>query len=151
MTEYIAATDGEPTSLAWRVGRHMLANSPVIAHWGIELTEMAPGRSGLAMTVREDMANPFGVCHGGVLFTFADTAFGFACNSHNAQAVGASCDIRYLQPARVGDALVASAEEIWLSGRSGLYDVTVGRADGERIALLRGYARILGQPLVSDP
>lgn len=148
MTDAIAQADSDRSLLAWRVGRHMLANSPVIAHWGFELLDMAPGHSRLAMTVRDDMANPFGVCHGGVLFTFADTSFGFACNSHNAQAVGASCDIRYLQPARIGDELVASAKEVWLRGRSSLYDVAIDRTDGEQIAVLRGYARILGEPLV---
>jgi len=150
MTDAVGQASSEESLLAWRVGRHMLANSPVIAHWGFELLDMAPGYSRLTMTIRDDMANPFGVCHGGVLFTFADTCFGLACNSHNAQAVGASCDIRYLQPARVGDEVIATATEVWLRGRSSLYDVAINRADGEQISILRGYARILGEPLVES-
>ena len=83
------------------------------------------------------------------LFTFADTCFGIACNSHNAQALAASCEIKYLQPAMVGEALVATATELWRRGRGCLYDITVTKAEDEPVALLRGYARISDKPVVA--
>ena len=133
----------EPTRLAWRVGRHMLENCPAIEGWNIELLDMSPGAATLRMTITDGMANPFGVCHGGILFTLADTAFGFACNSRNQKAVGASCDMRYLQPAATGDVVIAAATEVWLKGRSSLYDVSLEREDGEPVALMRGYSRLV--------
>ena len=136
--------------LARRVARAMWQRSPVLDHWGIELVDAGPGSATLAMTVRADMDNSQGCCHGGILFTLADTAFGVACNSYNECALAVSCDIRYLQPAHLGDRLLAEAREVWRQRRTGLYTVTVTTADSDRVALFRGESRLVGGALVED-
>ncbi|MGI9385486.1 MAG: hydroxyphenylacetyl-CoA thioesterase PaaI [Methyloligellaceae bacterium] len=134
----------DPAGLARRVAESMQAASPVLRQWGIELVDVAPGAARLAMTVRDDMNNGQGVCHGGILFTLADSAFGFACNTYNEKALAVACDIRYLRPAEVGDRLIAEAGEIWRQRRTGLYGVTVSVEGGEQVALFRGEARVVG-------
>ncbi len=107
---------------------------------GIELGPVSPGSASAAMTVRPDMVNGHGICHGGYLFLLADTAFACACNSHGPPVVAAGADVAFLAPVREGDELVATAVERVLAGRSGLYDVTVRR--GEDVVLeLRGRSR----------
>ena len=96
------------------------------------------------MRVREDMVNGHAICHGGYIFTLADSAFAFACNSYDVTTVAAHCEISFLRPARLGEMLVAEAEERHRRGRSGIYDVTVRGADGETIALFRGWSRSIG-------
>lgn len=131
----------EAQALAERVGAHMFSVSPVLHHWGIELAEIGPGAATMTMTVREDMANLHRQCHGGVLFTMADGCAGFASNSYNERTVAASCDIRYLKSAEIGDVVTATATEIWKRGRSLLYDVTLTNQDGETIAIMRAHSR----------
>lgn len=118
--------------------------SPVARHWGMDVVEAEQGAVQMAMTVRADMTNTQGNCHGGVIFSLADFCFGFAANSYNDRAVAASCDIKFLKPAAVGDRLVAKASEIWKQGRSGLYDVTITNQDSETIAVMRGHSRLVG-------
>ncbi|MEV5413104.1 hydroxyphenylacetyl-CoA thioesterase PaaI [Thermopolyspora sp. NPDC052614] len=111
---------------------------------GMKLLDIAPGRARVTMTVRPDMVNGHGLCHGGLIATLADSAFALACNSHGPAAVAAGFQIDFLRPARLGDVLVADAEERALRGRSGIYDVTVRRAaDGEVVAEFRGRSRVL--------
>ncbi len=129
-------------ALATRVGEHMMENSPVLHHWGIELSEITNGAVTMRMTVRKDMSNLHGQCHGGVLFTMADACFGFAANSYNDRAVAASCEIKYLKPAEVGEEIIARATEVWRRGRSGLYDVAMTNQNGDKIAIMRGHARL---------
>ncbi|MGB8328225.1 MAG: hydroxyphenylacetyl-CoA thioesterase PaaI [Steroidobacteraceae bacterium] len=105
---------------------------------GIRIIEIAAGRARAAMRVRADMLNGHGVCHGGLIFTLADSAFAFACNSRNEATVAAGATIDFLAPAREGDELAAEAVELWRSHRSGLYEITVTNQRGERIALFRG-------------
>ena len=105
---------------------------------GIRVEEVAPGRASLSMTVADTMANGHGICHGGYIFTLADTAFAYACNSRNASTVAAGARIDFLAPARLGERLRATASEVSLRGRNGVYDVVVSREDGERLALFRG-------------
>ena len=109
---------------------------------GMEIVEIGPGRATLSMTVRPEMVNGQRIAHGGFLFTLADSAFAFACNSHNDRAVAAQGDITFLRPGKLGDKLVASAREISRSGRSGIYDVrvTVGETV---IAEFRGHSRTI--------
>ena len=111
--------------------------------------DIGPGRAAVTLTVSGSMVNGHGACHGGVLFTLADTAFGFACNSHGPQAVAHICEIVYARPVLLGDVLVASASERMLYGRSGVYDVTVTRssAEGARevVAEFRGHSRVVGK------
>lgn len=107
---------------------------------GMTIVEIAPGRAVLAMTIRDDMVNGHGSAHGGMIFALADSAFAFACNSRGAYAVAANCTIAYLAPGRVGDRLTATATETAVSGRTGIYDVTVAAHD-RVIATFRGQSR----------
>jgi acyl-CoA thioesterase len=110
---------------------------------GMEIVEIGPGRATLTMTVRPEMVNGQRIAHGGFIFALADSAFAFACNSHNDRAVAAQGDITFLRPGKLGDRLVATAREISRSGRSGIYDVrvTVGKTV---IAEFRGHSRTIG-------
>jgi acyl-CoA thioesterase len=139
MTEQILS---DADTLAARVGENMIAKSPVLQHWGIELTGITAGTSEMRMTIREDMVNLHRQCHGGVLFTMADGCFGFASNSYNDRTVAASCDINFLKPAEVGDVVTARSVEVWKRGRSGFYDVTLTNQNGEKIAIMRAHARM---------
>ncbi len=105
---------------------------------GVELLDVAPGRVRVALTVRDDMLNGHGICHGGVVFTLADAAFAFACNSHGEAMVAASTSIDFLAPAPRGARLIATAAETMRTARHGIYDVTVTAASGEAIASFRG-------------
>ena len=107
---------------------------------GMAIERVEPGRAVLSMIVRSDMLNGHGTCHGGYLFLLADSAFAFACNSHNAHSVAQHAAIDFLAPGREGDRLVATAEERSLRGRSGVYDVTVENDDGP-VAMFRGLSR----------
>ena len=119
---------------------------------GICITAVRPGFAQLTMTVREDMVNGHGVCHGGLIFTLADSAFAFACNSHNEATVAAAGAIDFLAPARAGDELTAEAHETWRTRRNGLYEIVVFNRKGERIALFRGRSyRIEGAVLPPAP
>ncbi|WP_139671049.1 hydroxyphenylacetyl-CoA thioesterase PaaI [Pseudomonas sp. F16(2018)] len=105
---------------------------------GIELLEAGPGSARLGMTVRADMIQGHGTCHGGYLFALADSAFAFACNSYDEAAVALGCSIDYVAPARLGDRLQASASEQSRKGRTGNYDVRIENQQGELIALFHG-------------
>jgi acyl-CoA thioesterase len=111
---------------------------------GMEIVEVRPGRAILAMTVKPDMVNGHRIAHGGFIFTLADSAFAFACNSHNERAVAARSDISFIRPGKLGDRLTATAREISRSGRSGIYDVRVTVDDGTVIAEFRGHSRVIG-------
>lgn len=132
--------------LAERAGRALLNGDSASQLLGICLIEVKPGYARVVMTVRPDMLNGHQTCHGGFIFTLADTAFAVACNSHNDNAVAAAASIDFLAPAVAGDELSAQATEIWRAGRSGLYEITVTNQRGARIALFRGRShRISGQ------
>jgi acyl-CoA thioesterase len=110
---------------------------------GMELEEVRPGYARLRMTVGDTMINGHDLCHGGFVFALADSAFAFACNTHGPTTVAAACDIVFVATAHRGDVLVAEAMERVRFGRSGVYDVTVRRAD-EIVAEFRGYSRTIG-------
>lgn len=111
---------------------------------GIELESVAAGRACCRLLVAEQHANGHGICHGGLVFTLADTAFAFACNGYNRATVAQHNTISFIAPARLGDTLVAEAAEQSLRGRSGVYDVRVAREDDdETIALMRGCSRVV--------
>lgn len=117
---------------------------------GIVVDGVQPGRARLRMEVREDMTNGHGICHGGFIFTLADSAFAFACNTYNRVTVAQAAKIDFLRPVRRGDELHAEAREISRGARSGLYDVEVRRADGELVACFRGNSRSSDKHLVED-
>jgi acyl-CoA thioesterase len=137
--------DQNAQALAELAGRTMFERDPASQALGMVLAEIRPGYARMTMTVRADMLNGHATCHGGYIFMLADSAFAFACNSHNLNTVGAGCTIDYLAPGRAGDVLVAEATEQALQGKTGVYDVTVKTADGRTIALFRGKShRISG-------
>jgi acyl-CoA thioesterase len=114
---------------------------------GMELVEVGEGSARVRMRVREDMINGWDICHGGIVATLADSAFALACNSRGAVTVAAGFDITFLEAVRLGDELVATAREVALRGRSGVYDVSVHRvADDAVVAELRGRSRSTGRP-----
>jgi acyl-CoA thioesterase len=117
---------------------------------GMRLAEVAPGRARVTMTVRPDMLNGHGSCHGGLVFALADSAFAFACNSHNEATVAAAAAIDFLAAARAGDELAAEARELWRSRRNGIYEITVSNQRGERIALFRGRSYRVEGPVVNE-
>ena len=105
---------------------------------GIEIIEVAPGRVRIAMTVRPDMLNGHGMCHGGIVFAFADSAFAFACNSHGDPMVAAGASIEFLAPTPRGERVIATAAEVSRSARHGIYDVAVANVSGTVLAQFRG-------------
>jgi acyl-CoA thioesterase len=141
-------SDDSAAARAMRVARAMFARDRASQALGMRIVGVRPGWARLTMTVRDEMVNGHGLCHGGVVFSLADSAFAFACNSYNDATVAAAASIDYLAAARTGDELTAEATELWRSRRSGLYEITVANQRGERIALFRGRSqRIDGQVL----
>jgi len=120
---------------------------------GMRITEIAPRRCTVSMVVRGDMTNGHAICHGGIIFTLADSAFAFACNSEGEATVAATGSIDFVAAAREGDALTAAARELWRGGRSGIYEVTVTNQTGATIALFRGRSHRIGNrsPSAQDP
>jgi acyl-CoA thioesterase len=115
---------------------------------GMQLISVEPGHAVLAMAITEAMVNGHDLCHGGYVFTLADSAFAFACNSYNQRTVAHHSAITFVNSARRGDRLVARAVERSRVGRSGIYDVTVTREEGLVIAEFRGHSRTIGGELV---
>jgi acyl-CoA thioesterase len=133
---------GDAAALAVEVGAALYARDHAARRLGIALETIAPGSACMTLTVRDDMLNGHGLCHGGVIFTLADTAFAYACNSRNRNTLAAAAEIQFLAPGRAGELLAATARERAASGRTGIYDVdVVERASGRVIALFRGRAQ----------
>ena len=107
----------------------------------MELEHVAPGEATVSFTVTDAMTNGHNTCHGGYMFTLADSAFAFACNSYNQRAVAQHCSVTFVAPAFLGDRLTARAREVSRSGRNGIYDIAVTNQNGERIAEFRGHSR----------
>jgi len=144
-------TDLTPQALAEKVAAAMYARDPASQGLGITLDGVGAGCATMSMAIRADMLNGHGSCHGGFIFTLADSAFAFACNSYNLNTVGAACTIDYLAPGRQGDVLTASAREQALAGKSGVYDVTVVNQEGRTVALFRGKSlRVGGHVLATE-
>ena len=132
-----------PDDLARACADAMWAEDDASRGLGMEIAEIKSGRATLTMTVTPEMVNGQRIAHGGFIFTLADSAFAFACNSHNERTVAAQGDITFIRPGKLGDVLVATAREISRSGRSGIYDVSV-TVDGVVIAEFRGHSRTIG-------
>jgi len=138
----------ESQALAQRVADAMFARDRASQGLGMRITRVGAGHAELTMTVRSDMVNGHAICHGGFVFTLADSAFAFACNSYNMNTVANGCTIEFLAPAHEGDVLTAVAQERAQVGRNGVYDVEVRNQAGVTIAHFRGKStRIKGEVL----
>jgi acyl-CoA thioesterase len=137
--------------LARRVGEAMFAVDTASKDTlGMELLACEPGRAVLRMTVRELHLNGHKICHGGFIFTLADSTFAFACNSHNRVTVAAGCSIEFLRPGQLGDVLTCEGLEQTLSGRHGIYDMKVTNQRGEVVAMFRGKSASIQGTVVPE-
>lgn len=119
----------------------MMRDDYASQHWGIEILKADPGDAIVTMTISREMLNGFAITHGGMIFAMADTAFAIACNETDAVTVASGADITFLKPTREGDKLTAHARRVALTGRSGIYDITVSNEAGEAVAEFRGRSR----------
>ena len=146
-----AATPQEAQSLAERVATGMYARDRASQAMGMRIAAIGPGYAELTMTVRADMLNGHAICHGGFIFTLADSAFAFACNSYNLTTVASGGAIDFVAPAREGDVLAAMARERSVSGRTGVYDIEVTNQRGETVAYFRGKSYRIKGHVVEGP
>lgn len=135
-----------PFDPAW-TATAMLRTDTAKSALGIQLLELERGRAVLSMLIRDDMANGFGITHGGMVFTLADTAFAYACNEGDMAVVASGADISFTRASFAGDVLTASASRRWLAGRNGLYDITVTDQNEAVIAEFRGRSFITNRSL----
>ncbi|KAF1052195.1 MAG: Acyl-coenzyme A thioesterase PaaI [Burkholderia gladioli] len=141
----------DPDALARAAADAMYAADACTRALGIELLDVGPGRARMRMTVRPAFLNGHPTCHGGLIFTLADSAFAFACNSHNLNTVAAGCAIDFLRSVPEGEVLTTEAAEQTLAGRHGIYDIRVTNRAGETVAMFRGKsARIAGNVIAAD-
>ncbi|WP_299638483.1 hydroxyphenylacetyl-CoA thioesterase PaaI [uncultured Ruegeria sp.] len=130
-----------PKERATKSAKAMWANDQASKWFGMDLFEVDEGRAVLTLTVADHHCNGHGICHGGVTHALADSAFAFACNSRNVATVGQHTMMSYLAPGKKGDLLTATATEVVVTGRSGIYDVRVTNQDNTLIAEFRGMSR----------
>ncbi len=148
-----ASTESQAIDLARRVGEAMFpldtASKDTL---GLELIACEPGRARMRMTVRPLHLNGHKICHGGFIFTLADSTFAYACNSRNHNTVANGCSIEFLRPAHEGDVLIAEGVEQVLNGRHGVYDIRISNQKGQTVALFRGKStQIAGTVVPVDP
>ncbi|TKC90897.1 hydroxyphenylacetyl-CoA thioesterase PaaI [Trinickia terrae] len=140
-----------PDELARATAQAMFDADTCSRALGFELLEVRAGYARMRMTVRPDFLNGHNICHGGLMFTLADSTFAFACNSYNINTVASGCSIEFLRPVHGGDVLTAEAVEQVLSGRTGIYDIRVTNRAGETVAMFRGKsAHIKGHVIPVD-
>lgn len=141
----------DPQALARQVGETMFVVDVASKDtMGMELLACEPGRALMRMVVKPLHLNGHQICHGGFIFTLADSTFAFACNSYNELTVASGFSIDIVAPSRLGDRLKAVAKEISLAGRTGVYDITITNQADELIAVFRGRSyRIKGKPVVA--
>jgi acyl-CoA thioesterase len=132
-----------PQLRAERSAEAMWANDRASKWLGMSLDAIGPGTATMSFTVQDHHLNGHSICHGGYIFTLADSAFAFACNSYNENTVAQQNQITYLSPGRVGERLTATATETSKTGRSGIYDITVTGEDGRKVAVFRGLSRTI--------
>jgi acyl-CoA thioesterase len=138
----------EADDLARRVAETMLAREGTGPAWGLVIEDAREGYARVRMQVRADMLNGHGITHGGMIFALADTAFAYACNSRNESTVAQSAAISFLAASKLGDVLVAEAKELSRAGRSGVYQISVRKADGGGVAEFTGLSRTIGGPIL---
>jgi acyl-CoA thioesterase len=141
----------DPQSVADASARAMYGQDRASQALGMRVVEVRPGYARLVMQVRADMVNGHQLCHGGLIFTLADSAFAFACNTYDLVTVASAATVEFLLSARLGDELTAIAEERSRSKRTGIYDVAVSNQRGECVALFRGRSHQLGGSVTATP
>lgn len=135
-----------PDELALATAQSMYEADACSRALGLELLEVRAGYARMRMTVRPDFLNGHRICHGGLIFTLADSTFAFACNSYNISTVASGCSIEFLRPVQPDEVLTAEATEQVLNGRTGIYDIRVTNRADETVAMFRGKsAQIRGQ------
>jgi acyl-CoA thioesterase len=132
-----------PDDLARACAEAMWKEDGASKSLGIEILQVKSGEAVLTMTIKPQMVNGHGIAHGGFIFTLADSAFAYACNSHNERVVATQGSISFIKPGKIGDRLIATAREILKTGRTGIYDIRVS-ADDTVIAEFRGHSRTVG-------
>jgi len=137
-------------ALAEICSEHMHRDDRCSQMLGMTVDESRPGYARLKMRVREEMLNGHGNCHGGMIFTLADSAFAHACNTRNHVSVAVSCQVEFLVAVTAGEILIAEAIEQFLQGKNGVYDVRVKSSDDTLVALFRGKSRAIGGVLVTE-
>ena len=137
-----------PEELAAACAESMYRNDRASKLLGMEIERVGPGEAHMVMTVKEDMLNGHDVCHGGFIFSLADSSFAFACNSQNFNTLAAGARVEFLAPGKLGDVLRASATVVSQGRRAGVYDVVVTNQHGKTIALFRGNSQRIGGHLV---
>ena len=138
MNDEFQPSTEERQRVAESVREGMFAEDAAAQMLGMEVESIAPGRARVGMTVRPDMLNGFGLCHGGLITTLADTAFAYACNSHNELTLAAGIVMDLLAPVHEGERLTADAHEVAVKGRTGVYDVVVTNQDRKVVGVMRG-------------
>jgi acyl-CoA thioesterase len=144
------ANDAERQRIAERAAQALWRGDEASKQLGMSVDSCSPGRASVTMRIRPDMVNGHGICHGGLVFALADSAFAFACNSYGENAVAAAAAIDFLAPAREGDMLRAFATERWRAGRSGIYEIEVRNQRDETVALFRGRSHQVAGRLIDD-
>ncbi|HEV8078135.1 MAG TPA: hydroxyphenylacetyl-CoA thioesterase PaaI [Marinobacter sp.] len=140
-----------PQQLAQSCADAMYQRDEASRNLGMEVTQVSPGKATVTMPVSSIMIQGHGSCHGGYLFTLADSAFAFACNSYNKATVASGCSIDYMLGAREGDLLTASAVEQSRGNRTGVYDITITNQNGHVVALFRGKSyQVRGEVIQSE-
>lgn len=132
-------------TIAEQCAKKMLSEDGASKNLGVVINNVSPGQATLSMLVTDRMLNGHKTCHGGIVFTLADSAFAIACNNYNKTAVAASADISFVSPAFASDMLTATATEQYKAGRNGIYDVVVTNQDNQTIALFRGKSRVISK------
>jgi len=136
--------------LAAAVATYMRGREAGLLGGGITLLAAREGYAKVSLTITPDMLNGLGTAHGGIIFTLADCAFAYACNSRNQAAVAQQAAITYLSPGRAGETLTAEAAEQALEGRAGVYTITITGADARTIAIFQGFSRSIGKPVLPE-
>lgn len=137
-TQPLYPAEMTPDELARATAAAMYENDACSRALGLEIMEVRAGYARLRIAVRDDFLNGHQICHGGLIFTLADSTFAFACNSYNLNTVASGCSIEFLRPVHGGDVLTAEAVEQTLSGRTGIYDIRVTNRAGDTVAMFRG-------------
>lgn len=135
-------------SLHQQVVEHMMDHDAFSQWMGIEVLEIKEGYSKIQMTIREEMVNGFGIVHGGIPFSFADSAFAFACNNRNNLSVALDVTITFTKPVNIGDVLTAEANEVHNGRNTGVYLITVTNQNNQQVALFKGTCFRTGKNLL---